>query len=246
MHWVTIQINKKNPAEWQDGKSRNKFMASDLSNVYDTMPIQGMAVSTFLITHFHFESCFCKDTRYLFEVFQNIWLKKIWMLYIIYKLTSQRWSTWGGKAFPTFKITHKDILSGLGDIVSSLFGGGSSGGYKRATTDKIKKNFYTLKENQLLKTDSKWMIELGSQQGLLQNLHLTLQCNSYAEKVTYLEISKNMLILWADVNSRLTLIRNGIKDIHIDVDKVNTYLEALANQIETPVLIPLNAERNTD
>ena len=40
------------------------------------------------------------------------------------------------------------MLSRLGEVFTSLFGGSSSGGYSSATIDKVKKTWHILQENQ--------------------------------------------------------------------------------------------------
>ena len=49
----------------------------------------------------------------------------------------------------------RSILSELGEVVMSIFGGGNSGTYSQATIEKINRNFHILQQNQNFQ--SRWI-----------------------------------------------------------------------------------------
>ena len=150
---------------------------------------------------------------------------------------------------PTFnwsRAFQEEILSGLGEVFTSIFGGSSLGSYNKGTIDKRKKHLHILDENQNLQSQqiqdefalrNLTRVELGDWT-LLHMLDITLILiqQTYNCKITYLEIFGNMISL-TDINARLASIWTGITHIQVDVANIYTYLETLATHIVFSLLL---------
>ena len=113
----------------------NKFMGSDLSKVHDTIPKQGVAVSSYFKVLSFAKVVFVLSTRSCVFIWgiQKCITKVFGCFKSFTKLPWYNWRACCGEAFPTFKskLLKKKYSSALGNILSSLFAGGRLDGYNK-------------------------------------------------------------------------------------------------------------------
>ena len=130
---------------------------------------------SYLKVHFKFWKMFLQAQQtviYLVEIFCSVWFK---FLDVLGDIWSHLGAVEDGKAsvpsVPTGQdCSKRSILSGLDDIFSAIFRGGSSGHYSKAIINKIKKNLHTLQENQNLQCQ-----QIQGEFALLKHLRVELE-----------------------------------------------------------------------
>ena len=146
-----------------------------------------------------------QESLHLAEVFQSEYLKFLDALDHLWFHSGVENTETSPSASTSQDNSKRCILSGFSEIVASTFEGGNSSSYNRALTEKTKKNWPLLQENQ--NTQSQQIqdkfavinltrVELWDQRKLLPVLDSTLIWiqHIYSDQFTYLEKSGNMML----------------------------------------------------
>ena len=132
----------------------NQFMEPKMSTILGRMPHIGVCVSDHMKVHYQFHTIFLQthqEILYLIEIFQSVHSRFLDFLDHLLKHPALVDDT--ETATPTTSTSQdyskRSILSGLGEIVMSIFGDESSGGKSYAIIKKIKRNWHNLHQNQI-------------------------------------------------------------------------------------------------
>ena len=135
----------------------HKFMEQNLSMVINRMQSLGVWMSAHVKVQYKFHIMFLQthqDILYLKQIFQDIKSKYLDALNHLQNQPASvdNTETTISQTPNSQDCSKRSILSGLGQIVVTIFGCGSSGGYSHAIIDEIKKNLHILQEHQNLQS----------------------------------------------------------------------------------------------
>lgn len=145
----------------------------------------------------------------------------------------------------------RSILSGLWEVVKSVFGGGGShsSNYDQATIDKIKENLEILqrdinKQEEIFSYSKNAIdltrVEMGTNREAIHTLDAKMIVLNYtiSTELQYLKQVQRKMLTLASIQHRLNTMRMALFRLQLNVQDIYDYLVSISTNVVTPVSIP--------